>query len=304
MKFVLEPKPPFDFKLTAGFFSADDEQIRKYEDGRYWQVIRINDKSVLTTITSVGTVEKPKLSIELRSDKKLSADDKTVSKEIISSIFNLDLDLNKFYDAMKTDIVMLELSKQLRGMKGPNNTTVFEGLICSIIEQQISLNVAFSVQKKVTKAFGDVLHLDGKKYYSFPTPNTLANADMDAYRACGLSQRKAEYIHDISGLIDSKQLDLNKFKSVLSAEDIISELSKLRGIGVWTVELTMLRSMQRFDVVPADDLGLKRYVSKHYFSGEKISSDDVRKLAKQWGAWKGLVAYYLLEADRLNLKIK
>ena len=65
----------------------------------------------------------------------------------------------------------------------------------------------------------------------------------------------------------------------------------------------MLRSMKRFDVVPADDLGLRRYVSHHYFNGKKITSTEVRAVAERWGAWKGLAAYYFLEADRLNLHV-
>jgi DNA-3-methyladenine glycosylase II len=303
MKFTLDPIPPFDFELTAGFFSTDDDQIRSFKDGKYWQVIKVNNKLILTTITSVGSVEKPKLSIELKSDKKLSNVDKDVAKEIIRSIFNLNLNLIEFYKAINRDKILAKLVMKMRGMKGPNNTTVFEGLVCSIIEQQISLNVAFSIQKKVTKKFGDKLKLGNKIYYSFPTPKTLANAKLEAFRNCGLSQRKAEYIRDISRLINNQELDLDKFKNYSDANDIINELTKIRGIGVWTVELTMLRSMQRFDVVPADDLGMRRYVSHQYFDGNKIGSAEVREVAEGWGDWKGLAAYYLLEADRLNLSV-
>ena len=212
MKFTLTPKPPFDFQLTAGFFSNDDDQIRKYENGRYWQTIRVNDKLILTTITSQGTIEKPRLTVELQSDKKITSSDKTKAIGIIKLIFNLDLDLNQFYKAMKKDKIMSELAQKLRGLKGPNNTTIFEGLVCSIIEQQISLIVAFNVQKKVTKTFGDTLKLGNEIYYSFPTAETLANAKIETLRGCGLSERKAEYIRDIARAIKDKELDLEKFK--------------------------------------------------------------------------------------------
>ena len=200
---------------------------------------------------------------------------------------------------------MTKLVKELKGLKGPNNTTVFEGLVCSILEQQISLNVAFNLQKRITKRFGEVLELDGTKYYAFPTPQILANADLTDLRKCGLSQRKSEYIKDISTLINENKLDLEKYRndrlSYNDPQTVINELIKLRGIGVWTVELTMLRSMQRFDVVPADDLGLNRFVAKHYFYGKKIFTVDVRATMDRFGSWKGLVAYYFLEADRLGL---
>ena len=88
MKFTLTPEPPFDFALTAGFFSTDDDQIRKYEDGKYWQVINVNDKLILTIILSQGTIDKPKLVVELKSNKKLISADKSKTSDIIKLIFN------------------------------------------------------------------------------------------------------------------------------------------------------------------------------------------------------------------------
>ena len=98
-------------------------------------------------------------------------------------------------------------------------------------------------------------------------------------------------------------LNLEKYKQYSNPQELIDDLTKIRGIGAWTVELTMLRSMQRFDAVPADDLGLKRFVSTHYFNGKKITSAQIRTIAENWGPWKGLAAYYFLEADRLNINI-
>ncbi|MCW3974709.1 MAG: hypothetical protein NWE86_00495 [Candidatus Bathyarchaeota archaeon] len=69
MKLILKPIPPFDFDLCASIFSDGDEQIRKYEDGKYWQVIRINDKLILIVVNDLGVVDDPKLLVELKSDK-------------------------------------------------------------------------------------------------------------------------------------------------------------------------------------------------------------------------------------------
>lgn len=303
MNFIITPEPPFDFQLTAGFFSYDDEQIRKFDNGKFWQIIRIKDKLVLLEIESLGSVDKPQLSVTLKSDENLTKSDEKIANGIIKSIFNLDLDLTKFYNSIRNDKILSKLAQKLRGLKGPNNSTVFEGVVCSIIEQQISLIVAFNIQKRFTKKFGDILRIGKNKYYAFPTPDKLSNKDLELYRACGLSQRKAEYIKDISRLIVTKELDLEKYKNYLDADKVISELTELRGLGVWSVELTMLRSMQRFDVVPADDLGLKRFVSHHYYNDKKITSQEVREVALNWGTWKGLAAYYFLEADRLGLNV-
>jgi DNA-3-methyladenine glycosylase II len=104
-------------------------------------------------------------------------------------------------------------------------------------------------------------------------------------------------------MIDEGKLDLEKLKTVESSERIISELDKIRGIGVWTAEMTMLRGMQKLDAFPADDLGLRSIVSKYYCGHKKITSEDARKIASAWGTWKGLAGYYLVVASILGMEV-
>jgi DNA-3-methyladenine glycosylase II len=167
----------------------------------------------------------------------------------------------------------------------------------SIVEQQISLKVANGIENKITKKFGDALNLEGETYYAYPTPQKLASAQTEELRQCGLSLRKSEYIKEVAALITQGKLNLEKISNYESTEQIIRELDEIRGIGVWTAELTMLRGMQRLEALPADDLGLRRVISRYYFSGKKISSAEARQTAEAWGEWKGLAAYYLVVAD-------
>jgi DNA-3-methyladenine glycosylase II len=62
--------------------------------------------------------------------------------------------------------------------------------------------------------------------------------------------------------------------------------------------------MQRDDVIPADDLGLRRSVSHHYFGDKKISGAEARRIAQKWGEWKGLAAFYLIVADATESMLK
>lgn len=301
MNLKIEPISPFDLDLSAGIFSFGNGRIRKYEEGRYWQVLRLGERLALATVRSLGTIDEPVISVELEPDEQFSSREKTEAAELVGKIFNVDLDLRPFYQAIRADRVMYRLTRVLWGLKSPTTSTVFEALIHSIIEQQISLNAAWSLQGRLTEAYGDVLVLGQKKYYAFPLPEALANATVDGLRACGLSGRKAEYIRGVSQLA-AEGLDLEGLK-VLGDEEIIETLSKIRGVGVWTAELTVLRGMQRFDAIPADDLGIRRAVSHYYCDDRKISGAEVRKTAEQWKGWRGLAGFYLLTAERLNVGV-
>ena len=100
-----------------------------------------------------------------------------------------------------------------------------------------------------------------------------------------------------------EKLDLENMKNNPDAEKVISELDEIRGIGVWTAELTMLRGMQKLAALPADDLGIQRVISRYYCGGKLIKADDARKIAKRWGMWKGLAAFYLIIAEVKDLSI-
>jgi DNA-3-methyladenine glycosylase II len=302
MKLTLNPAPPFDFDLSARIFSKDDKQIRRYEDGKYWQVIRVNDKLILSTMSTLGTVDKPRLLVELEPNEEISDEDEKTARETVSSLFNMNMDLKSFCEEVGNDRIMSGLTRKLRGLRSPTAETVFEALISSITEQQISLNVALNIQRRIIKAFGDTLEIQGKRYYAFPTPQKLASSTTEELRNCGLSLRKAEYIHGASELVASKKLDLDKFKNYDDTKEIIDELCEIRGIGVWTAELTIIRGMQKFEAIPADDIGLQRHVSHYYFGGRKISSQELRMIAEKWGKWKGLAGFYLIVAESLNIE--
>jgi DNA-3-methyladenine glycosylase II len=253
-------------------------------------------------VESSGTVDKPQLFAELRSDKEICEEDKRKAEETVNILFNLNFDLAPFYEDVKGDKIMAHLTRKLLGLKSPTTQMAFEALVDSIVEQQISLKVANSIEKKLIRKFGDALNLDGEVYYAYPTPQSLATQGTEPLRQCGLSQRKAEYITEASTLITEGKLDLEQLKQSESADDIIRELNKLRGVGVWTAELTMIRGMQRLEALPADDLGLKRTISHYYCGGKTITSTEARQIAKGWGRWKGLAAYYLIVAEMLGIK--
>jgi len=192
------PKSPFNFELSVKIFSNGDPQIQRYEKGFYWQLIWLNNKLVLITVRSLGSVDKPELSVSIKPDNELNKKDNVLARKILTSIFNLDFDLKYFYEDMHEDSIMSKLTLKLRGLNNPTTPTFFEAIVSSMIEQQISLKAARSIETKMIKEFGNILQLDGETYYSFPTPETLSNLEKEDLREYGLSFRKAEYVIDLS----------------------------------------------------------------------------------------------------------
>jgi DNA-3-methyladenine glycosylase II len=299
---VLSPVPPFDFDLSAAIFSEGDPDIRSYREGIFRLAIRVEGRIVLAEITSEGTVDRPRLKLRLRPGPLPPGVLKAAGRAV-TSLFNLDLDLSPFERAVRADPVMSAMVGRLRGLKPPRTATVFEALIDSIVEQQISLSAAHSMERRVVRAFGDTLELGGTTYYAFPTPERLADASPEELMACGLSLKKAEYILGIARQIRDGTLDLETHGPAKDTETIIRKLSGLRGVGLWTAELTALRGLSRLDAIPAGDLGIRRSISRYYSKASRIDTGEARRIARAWGEWKGLAAYYLLVAERMGIGI-
>ncbi len=301
--FHLQALAPFDFDLCAQIFSNGDPEIRSYENGEFHQVLSLNGNLVLVKLSSVGSVEKPELSVNLKSNKALTLQDKNAAKKMVEFIFDLDFNLNFFYKEVEKEPVMYKIAQRLYGLKNPTTSTVFESLVDSIVEQQISIKVAVTIEHRLAKKFGDKVEIDGKTYFEFPTPQNIAAVSINEVQQVGLSQRKAEYIHGAADLIANGKFDLEKMKAEKDPERIIAELDEIRGIGVWTAELTMLRGMQRLDAFPADDFGIRRVISTYYCSGSPVKTAEARKIAEEWGRWKGLAAYYLIIAEARGINV-
>jgi DNA-3-methyladenine glycosylase II len=294
--------PPYNFDLSCEIFANGDQQIRNAKNGFFWQVIRVNRKLALAVVTATGTVEKPKLTVDLKSDKTITEEDKKTSEEAIKTLFSLDLNLKRFYEIVKNDEIMAQLTSELWGLKNPTTPTIFEAMIDAIVEQQISLKVANNLENKIIKRFGDALNLEDDVYFVYPTPQQLALVSINEFRQCGLSYRKAEYVKDASTLIAEGKLNLENLKTYEDSHQIVQELDHIRGVGVWTAEFTMLRGMRRLEALPADDLGLRRVISRYYRDGKLISSVEARRIGENWGCWKGLAAYYLVVADMKDIE--
>ena len=301
MQLILDPLPPFDFNLSAQIFSNGDGRIQRYEDGVFSEIVRLGGAPALIRVSSQGTVAHPRLLVMVEPEDAFTDYDKSIVKAVVARLFNLNLDLLPFYEAAKSDRIMLQITRQLWGLHSPSTATVFEALVDSIIEQQISLKAAWSMQRRLIEAFGDALNLAGRTYFAFPVPEKLAAATIEQLRACGLSGRKAKYVQCVAKLVQDG-LDLESFQS-WSEEKIIEELSRIRGVGVWTAEMTMIRGMQKYDAFPGDDIGLRRIIAHYYYEGKKITGDEARRTASVWSGWRGLASFYLVMAEQLKIVI-
>ena len=174
----------------------------------------------------------------------------------------------------------------------------FTTLARSIVGQQISVKAAQSVWNRFAAAVA--LQEPGTQQtgaQSFGaqqpvTPRAVMAMNVAELRACGLSQRKAEYLGDLAQRFDQGELLPARWPT-MDDEAVIAELILVRGIGRWTAEMFLIFNLLRPDVLPLDDIGLLRAMGLHWLQGVTPTRAQARELAQRWSPWRTAATWYL-----------
>ncbi|SMC31158.1 DNA-3-methyladenine glycosylase family protein [Polynucleobacter kasalickyi] len=181
---------------------------------------------------------------------------------------------------MKQDRILRKLIPKLRDEGITSRGDPFLTLARSIVGQQISVAAAQTVWNRFEALTPKV------------TPKNILALDAQLMRAAGLSLRKVEYVKDLADHFQNK--GLNKVKWYLQEDEaVIKELTAIRGIGRWTAEMFLMFNLKRPNVLPLDDVGLIKAISKNYFSGETVTRSEAREVADNWAPYRSVATWYM-----------
>ena len=187
------------------------------------------------------------------------------------------------------DRKLARVFKKIGDIKRRPKTPVFQSLVRAIIYQQISGKAADSIMKKF------VAHFRG----TFPTPITLSKTRVAHLRTAGISNQKASYLKDLSNKFVEGTIDPLALKKMTN-EEIITHLTQVKGIGVWTVHMFLIFTLRRPDVLPTGDLGIKKGFQKVYGIKKLPSTQIMERLARPWRMHASLASLYLWRANDLT----
>lgn len=145
----------------------------------------------------------------------------------------------------KKDKRLGEVIDQLGTLQIPTTANLFEALAYAIVGQQISGKACETIWRRLTELVGAV------------TPTSILVQLTEALRACGLSERKVEYLQDSAQRIVDGRLDIQALHH-LPYQEVVTQLTALRGVGLWTAEMLMISGLHHPDVLSYGDLGIHR----------------------------------------------
>ena len=294
----IKPVAPFNFELTAGYHTYFQSRYGTdtMEDGVYRRLLDLDDKLVLASVRSIGTLEAPELALELQGPE-LSPDDVESATGRVSWLLGVDQGLAPFYELGRADQAMAGLVEQFYGLHLPHTASVFEALVLAVLGQQISTSVARIIRTLLIETFGPSAEFDGETYYAFPRPASIWASSPAELHTMKLTQRKSEYVHGLAGSALDPEMGLERLEE-LTDKEIVEKLVALRGVGMWTAQWALIRAVGRPDALPLGDLALRRVVSRLFMHGEDVNDAKVEEIAQRWSPYRTYATVYLFSALR------
>lgn len=183
----------------------------------------------------------------------------------------------------RKDPVMRTLIRGVGEVAPPKGGMGFEGLASAILYQQISGAAGDSIVRKL-RAKAGAKGLPAAPWFARATPATL--------RSCGVSPQKQRYLRDLASRTLDGRLDLRGLRTATD-EEVVERLTEVTGIGRWTAEMYLIFALQRPDVLPVDDLGIRKAVRDAYGFRDLPAGSTILRLGEPWRPWRSFATHYL-----------
>ena len=179
--------------------------------------------------------------------------------------------------------------KNLVKRKGPcdikisNNLEPYQSLIKSVIFQQLHPKAGNAILKRFLKIFDD----------KFPTDKYILKKSPIKIKSCGLSKNKLSTILLIASMNINKKLPTSKEITKMTDNEIIKLFSSIKGIGEWTVQMILIFNLGRLDIIPQNDLAIRKNYQKFKQLNTIISPKDIIDISKVWRPYRSIASWYL-----------
>jgi DNA-3-methyladenine glycosylase II len=228
----------------------------------------------------------------------------TIEKEVISEQdciesqayvldwFDLERDIQPFYQLLESQKQTESFSKKYHGLRLIGIVDLFESLCWCVIGQQINLTFAHKIKTRLVHRYGESKIIENEVYYSFPTPESLVNVEREELVTMQFSKQKINYVINIAQAFCEGQLDKVELLGLNKTEQM-KKLTAIKGIGPWTANYVSMKCLRDMTCIAYGDTGLSSSLHRHFQTDKKPSYDVIDKIFKPYAGWESYLNFYL-----------
>lgn len=250
---------------------------------------RLNGNSYAAAITLPGGPAMLQLRLAARAvEVRISKGSALEAHRVVAGLLGLDQDAMAFARLAKR-LGLVRLVRGREGMRISQTPSVFDGLLWSIIGQQINFPFACLLRRRLIERAGEPL---GDGFIAPPTPAAVAALEADDLLPLQFSRQKASYVIETARLVTTGHLDLEALRT-MSATRAERTLLAVRGLGPWSVNYLMMRSLGFPDCLPLGDTGVTSGLQALFRLEKRPDADATRRLMSAFSPHRSLATAHL-----------
>jgi len=268
--------------LDRGF----DDCVYKVKGEKIVKALRLNGRELLVEIIAGDGC----LEVTVLRGKVVEED---LLITYIREWMDIDRDLGPFYGLLNKDKRLQYMSRDFKGLRLVGIVDLFEALCWSIIGQQINLKFAYTLKRRLVERYGSSLSYEGETYHLFPDCRVLAAADAEALRAMQFSRSKAAYLIGLAHAFSRGELSREQLLALPDRESRLQALMKIKGIGVWTANYCLMKSLRDPSGIPHGDAGLLAALINHGIIKDRGELTKIERFFSKYKGWESYLVFYL-----------
>ena len=291
---AIRPIPPFNFDPTVFKPSHYPDPLKIYESGKYWFVLRLNNKVYGIKLINKGTVKKPRVRVIIFSKIKLPEDKIRDIIDEASYRFEFQRDISGFFKKFKKDKVLSPFIKRWYGMHGSCGQDLYGLLMIAIFLQNTIIKRSVQMTKVMLEKYGIKVKFDNRVLYYFWQPERIIKVSEKELRNLKIGYRAKLFIKTSKSFIKEK-IDELKLRD-LSVEEAKEELLKIYGVGPETARILLVEALHHYNIFDHIAPWQQKIYSRLLFNKKSVSTDRIiRYVNSKWGEWANLAASYIWE---------
>ena len=160
----------------------------------------------------------------------------------------------------------------------------YQALAHAVAHQQLHAKAANAILQRLLALYPDA---------TFPTPAQLASTSDESLRACGFSANKILCLHGIAQAALEGEIPQRQEALAMTDDALIERLTRLRGVGRWTVEMLQIYCLERLDILPADDFGVREGYRRLKGLEKSPTPKQIKELGRHWSPYRTIASWYL-----------
>jgi DNA-3-methyladenine glycosylase II len=286
--FEVELDGPIDLVESLQIFQrSGDDMIDRFDGEWAVRTTRVDGRTIPYACRVAGDTKHPLLFVTIADDR-----DRGVIERVVRHMF---LPLGPEFTNLCIEEPMIgRLARLHLGFRPVMQSDLLGALVRCISAQQVNLKWASTVRGRLAENFG-VRHRVGVHFVYSLEAERLAALNVAAVRALQLTNRKSEYIINVARAIAEGELSF-EILNELDDDEVIARITAVRGLGVWSAEWILARTLGR-PRISAFDLGVRKAVGKLYFGGKMPTPEEVRDATAHWGKATAMAQGLVLHAQ-------